>query len=65
MKTKRNMAPKNDANLDANVLSIYLKEINRIPLLSREEEDRYARAAAQGDKAAQDKIGRASCRERV
>ena len=39
---------------DENVLSMYLKEINRIPLLSREEEDTYARAAAKGDKAAKD-----------
>jgi RNA polymerase primary sigma factor len=39
---------------DENVLSIYLKEINKIALLTREEENKYARQAAKGDKAAID-----------
>ena len=41
-------------NEDANVLAMYLKEINRIPLLSREDEEKYAALAAQGDKNARE-----------
>jgi RNA polymerase primary sigma factor len=39
-----------------NILSIYLKEINRIPLLSRDEEDSIARAAARGSITARNKL---------
>ena len=46
MKTNRKQAAVTDPSKDANVLSIYLKEINRIPLLTREQEDLHARAAA-------------------
>jgi RNA polymerase primary sigma factor len=49
-------------NSDENILSLYLKEINKIPLLTREEEDRYARLAAQGDKEARGKLLKANLR---
>ena len=45
-----------------NVLSIYLKEINNIPLLSREEEENYARKAASGDVSARDMLVKSNLR---
>lgn len=47
---------------DDNILSLYLREINRIPLLSREEEDNYARAAAKGDPKAREMLITANLR---
>ena len=47
---------------DENIISLYLKEINNIPLLTREEEETYARAAAQGDQSAKEKMVQANLR---
>jgi RNA polymerase primary sigma factor len=41
---------------------MYLKEINRIPLLSRADEDKYARAAALGEKHARDMLVKSNLR---
>jgi RNA polymerase primary sigma factor len=49
-------------NSDENVLSMYLSEINRIPLLTREEENSAARAAAAGDRKARDRLVNANLR---
>ncbi|MFP4151897.1 MAG: RNA polymerase sigma factor RpoD/SigA [Alkalispirochaeta sp.] len=47
---------------DENVLSMYLKEINKVPLLTREEEDYHARRAAQGIQESKDALIQANLR---
>ena len=47
---------------DENILSMYLKDINKVSLLSREEETDLALKAKAGDKAAKDKIVSANLR---
>ena len=47
---------------DENILSLYLKEINKVPLLTREEEDKYARLARDGNQAAKEKLVSANLR---
>ena len=49
------------ANYD-NILAMYLKDINKIPLLSHEEETELAIKAKNGDKAAKEKIVNANLR---
>lgn len=47
---------------DENILAMYLKEINKIPMISHEEEVELAQKAQAGDKAAKDKLVNANLR---
>ena len=46
----------NNSKLYDSSLAWYLEQINKIPLLSREEEDKYARLARDGDEKAKDML---------
>ncbi len=56
MKQSNKVLNSNDRFEDENILSMYLKEINRIPLLTRDEENDYARRAADGEEFARKKM---------
>jgi RNA polymerase primary sigma factor len=53
---------KRSESSDDNLLSLYLKDINKVPLVSRAEEEKLARAAAKGSIVAKEKLVRANLR---
>ena len=50
------------SGLDVSSLSVYLREINKIPLLTREEEVKLARLAAKDDQESKDRLIKANLR---
>lgn len=61
-RTRTASATRSRVSDDDNVLSLYLKEINRIPLLTREQEDYHARRAAAGEEASKHALIQANLR---
>jgi RNA polymerase primary sigma factor len=49
-------------NAEINTLALFFKEINRIPMMSREEEEAIARAVASGNRVAREKLINANLR---
>jgi RNA polymerase primary sigma factor len=61
-KKSKRMVPVKEVVSDENILSRYLKEINKISLLTREEEVRFATLARQGNQKAREKLLQANLR---
>ena len=55
-KTKRANTKNREQKAEENTLLMYLQEINRIPLLKKDEEERIARLAAAGNAASREKL---------
>ncbi len=60
--TMLNNESSNDFYEEANILSLYLKEINRIPMMTRDEEFRLAKLAQRGSEFARNRMVEANLR---
>jgi len=61
-KLRSNAKKKDFAGYSDSSISWYLDQINKIPLLSREEEDRLARGARDGDENSKNRLIKANLR---
>jgi len=61
-KSKKTNMEKSSESSESNSLLIYLQEINKIPLLSKEEEEKTAAMAAKGNSAARERLVNANLR---
>jgi RNA polymerase primary sigma factor len=62
IKTGKKTASGRNFNQEDSILTLYMREIAKNPLLSREEEENLARLAAGGDEAAREKLVKANLR---
>ena len=61
-KTNKMLSGKDSASAEGSSLRLYLKDINRFPLMSKEEEEKVARLASQGDLEAKQKLTNSNLR---
>jgi RNA polymerase primary sigma factor len=62
IKTRNKSASGKEFNPEDNIISLYMRELSKIPLLSKEEEENLARQAAKGNAEARDKLVKANLR---
>jgi len=62
VKAREKNGSRKGCNPEGNVINLYMREITKIPILSREEEEYLARSAAKGNTAARDRLVKANLR---